>query len=77
MVQSEVIRRAKKARPLPREDGLHTAAVSMRAAVKLVRVLNLDFVVLSAYDERRIQELARAVSYRLTDVGDFLSLFDE
>ena len=65
-----------KARPLPREDGPHGTAL-MRAAVKLVGVLKLNFVVLSAYDECRIKELARAVSYRLAYVADFFTLLNQ
>ena len=49
----------------------------MRAAVKLVGVLKLNFVVLSAHDEGWIEELTCAVPNRLAYIGDLFSLLDE
>lgn len=39
-------------------------------SVKLIRVLRLEFVVVSADDEHGIQELCGSVSNRFTDIAD-------
>ena len=49
----------------------------MRAAVELVRILELNFVVLSPDDERGIEELPRPIPCRFADVADLGALLNQ
>ena len=69
--------RKKESRPLSGVTGLKRQHVSMRAAVELVRILELNFVVLSPDDERGIEELPRPIPCRFADVADLGALLNQ